>query len=129
MLTQMFSKVNANDLASLKDYLDGGNSGIEQYASAVEYTYDVSPQIYLESGDTVRQVNPDQSFAALGVTSSASSNSLISTMMNTDVFFKLPRTASLYEDQYEVKAGRWPENERELVVVLSSGGGISDFAL
>ena len=65
MLGNLFSQVDPNDLASLKTYLDSGESGIEQYANAIEYTYEVSPQIYRLDGDNVRQVNPDRSFTAL----------------------------------------------------------------
>lgn len=36
---------------------------------------------------------------------------------------------SLYEDQYDVKAGRWPESYNEAVLVLNSDGSISDYAL
>ena len=39
------------------------------------------------------------------------------------------RTESLYENQYDVKAGRWPQNYNECVLVLTSDGGISDFLL
>ena len=37
--------------------------------------------------------------------------------------------ASLYDDQYDVKAGHWPKNKNECVLVLSKKGGISDFML
>lgn len=63
------------------------------------------PQIYREEGDSVRQVHPDQSFDALGFGSSAGSNSMMSTMMSTDVFFEMPENTGLYEDQYDIKAG------------------------
>lgn len=41
----------------------------------------------------------------------------------------MPKTESLYENQYDVKAGRWPQNYNECVLVLTSDGGISDFLL
>ena len=129
MVTEMFSTMDSNDLASLKSWLDSGESGIGQYTSAVEYSYDVMPQIYRLEGDGVRQVNPDNSFAALGLGSSMSSSSMMSSMMGTDVFYEMPDNEELYIDQYEVKAGRWPENYNECVLVLTSGGSISDFML
>ena len=58
-----------------------------------------------------------------------SSNSMMSSMMNTNVFYSLPSHASLYDDQYDVKAGHWPKNKNECVLVLSKKGGISDFML
>lgn len=53
----------------------------------------------------------------------------MSSVMNTDVFHEMPENANLYQEQYEVKAGRWPARYNECVVVLTSGGTISDFML
>ena len=126
MVTNMFSKMNSNDLESLKVYLDSNESSISKYANSVEYTYSVSPQIFLENGKNIRQVNPDKSFSAMGL-GSGSSNSIMSSTMSTDVFHEMPEDADLYKDQYDVKAGRWPENYKECVLVLTSQGDISDF--
>ena len=129
MVTNMFSTMDSNDLASLKAYFDSGESGVEDYTNAIEYSYSVEPQIYKENGDEIRQVHPDQSFSAMGLGSSGSSNSMMSSMMSTDVFYEMPENDRLYKDQYDVKAGRWPENYNECVVVLTSGGSMSDFLL
>ena len=130
VMTNMFSTMDSNDLKSLKEYLDDGKSGIEDYTSAVEYSYSISPRIFRQNKDgSVRQVNPDKSFEALGIGSGASTSSLMSSMMSTNVFFEMPKTESLYENQYDVKAGRWPQNYDECVLVLTSDGGISDFLL
>ena len=129
MVTDMFSTMDSNDLESLKKYLDSGESDIEKYTNAIEYSYDVVPQIYLQEEGDVRRVNPDSSFEALGFGSSSSSSSMMSSMMSTDVFYEMPENTNLYMDQYDVKAGRWPENYNECVLVLTSGGSISDFML
>ena len=129
MVSSMISQVDSNDLKSLKAYLDGGTSGIEQYVTAVEYSYDVTPQIFRLDGDGVRQVNPDKTFSALGFGSTASSSSLMSRFMSTDVFHEMPAETALYENQYDVKAGHWPENDHECVLVLSTNGMVSDLLL
>ena len=127
VITNMFSTMNSNDLASLKKYLDGGADGISDYTNAIEYSYSVTPQIYREDGDSVRQVHPDQSFRSLGLGSG--SNSILSSMMSTDVFYEMPESASLYKNQYDLMAGHWPENYNECVLVLTSDGKMSDFLL
>lgn len=129
MLTNMFSNVDPNDLESLKKYFDSGQSGIDKYANAVEYSYNVSPQIYRMDNDDIRQVNPDSSFSALGLGSAANYNSMMSTMMSTDVFYEMPEDTDLFEGQYDVKAGHWPTKYNECVIVLTSNGSISDFML
>ncbi|MEG0759826.1 MAG: ABC transporter ATP-binding protein, partial [Raoultibacter sp.] len=71
MLSNMFSRIGSNDLASLKKFLDEGGDGIEQYTNSIQYSYNITPQIYSsDTEDGVRQVNPDTSFAALGLGSS-----------------------------------------------------------
>ena len=128
-LTSMFSTIGSNDLKSLKEYLESDECQIDEYAKDIEYKYDVTPIIYSSDTDNLRQLNPDTSFSSLGIGSTASSNSLMSTMMSTNVFFQMPKDKSLYETQYDIKAGKWPTNYNECVLVLSSRGNISDFLL
>ena len=128
MVTNMFSTMDSNDLESLKAYLESDESGIDQYTNAVEYTYSAQPQIYREENDGFRQVNPDHSFDSMGLGSSSGSG-IMSSMMSTDVFYEMPENGALYEGQYDVKAGRWPQDYNECVLVLTLGGGMSDFLL
>ncbi len=129
MITNMLSSVSSNDLASLKEYLDSDECGIDQYTNSIEYSYDVTPQIYDSDTSTIHQVNPDSSFASLGISSQVSSNSIMSASMSTDVFYEMPSDPALYESQYDIKAGRWPESYNECVLVLTGSGGMSDFML
>ena len=126
-LSDMFSGTQTNDLGSLKSYLDDGKSGIMKYANAVEYSYSVVPQIYRMDGESVRQVNPDSSFSALGLGSGSSA--FMSSFMSTDVFHQMPEDKDLYEGQYDLKAGSWPQRYNECVLVLGSDGSVSDFLL
>lgn len=127
MLGNMLSKVEPNDLESLRNYFDSGKSGIEEHSNAIEYAYDVAPQIFRLEEEDVRQVNPDRSFSALGIGSGT--DSFMSSFMNTDVFYQMPENEGLFRKQYDVKAGRWPKQYNECVLVLTSGGSISDFML
>ena len=128
-ITNMFSTIGSNDLKSFKKYLESDESNIKKYAKAIEYSYDVIPTIYSSNTENIRQVNPDTTFASLGMGSGASSNSMMSSMMSTNVFFKMPKDSKLYESQYDVKAGKWPTSYNECVLVLTSQGNISDFLL
>ncbi|MBR0152727.1 MAG: ABC transporter ATP-binding protein/permease [Lachnospiraceae bacterium] len=128
MVERMISRVTSNDLASFKNYLEGPKSEIDRYAKSVEYGYQVVPQIYRldESSSGYRQVHPDHSFDSLGFTGGSS---IFSSYMNTDVFAALPENPDLYINQYEVMAGRWPENNHECIVIIFESGAISDLAL
>ncbi|MDO4383776.1 MAG: ABC transporter ATP-binding protein/permease [Eubacteriales bacterium] len=126
-VTNMFSMMESNDLKSLKKYIDSGKSGLEKHTRAIEYTYNVKPQIFRKNGTDYRQVNPDQTRKKMGM--SISSSMSYSSMMSTDVFHQLPTDSSLYKDEYDVKAGHWPKKNNECVVVLSKNGMVSDLAL
>ena len=130
LITQMVAGITSNDLKSLKTYLESDDCTIAEDASSVEYSYNVQPQIYREDADgSIRQVNPDSSLSSLGISSTSSTNSMMSSMMNTSVFYQLPESDELYNSQYEVKAGRWPEKYNECVAVLGADGTITDYAL
>lgn len=129
MIVNMFSKIGSNDLASLKQYLESNESKVGEYAKAVEYTYNVTPRIYAKDTKNLRQLNPDTSFDSLGMGSSVSSNSIMSSMMSTNVFFQMPTNTKLFEEQYDMEAGNWPTKYNECVLVLTHSGNISDFML
>ena len=130
LITQMVAGITSNDLKSLKTYLESDDCTIAEDATSIEYSYNAQPQIYREDTDgSIRQVNPDSSLSSLGISSTSSTNSMMSSMMNTSVFYQLPESDELYNSQYEVKAGRWPEKYNECVAVLGADGTITDYAL
>ena len=119
---------SVNDLASLKKYLDSDECTISEDAASIEYSYGTAPLIYRQNKDgTVRQIFPDSSLSALNNTTSAAG--IVSSMTNQSVFTEMAEEPSLYEDQYDVKAGRWPKSYNEAVLVLNSDGSISDYTL
>ena len=130
LVTKMVSGISSNDLTSLKKYLESDECTIRGDATSIEYSYNVSPQIYRQDADgSIRKVNPDSTLSALGISSSSSTNSLMSSMMDTSVFYQLPESSDLYSSQYDVKVGRWPETANECVAVLGKDGSIIDYVL
>ena len=130
LVTQMVSGITSNDLRSFKSYLESSGCTIAEDTTSIEYSYNVTPQIFREDADgSIRQVNPDSSLSALGISSSTSTNDLMSSMMNTSVFYQLPASSELYNSQYQVRAGRWPEAYNECVLVLGADGSVTDYAL
>ena len=130
MVTGMFGSIGSNDLASLKEYLDNGDSGIDQYVNSIEYGYSITPQLFSsDTEDSVRQVNPDKSFSSIGFGSATSTNGIMSSMMSTNVFYEMPSDPDLYQDQYDVVAGTWPQSYSDVMLVLTPNGKVSDFML
>ncbi len=129
-LRRLFSSIGSNDLASLKRFLDADGDGINASVNSIQYSYNVTPQIFsADTTDKVRQVNPDSSFSSLGFGSAGSTNALMAQSMSTNVFAQMPDDTRLVEEQYDVVAGHWPTRYDETVLVLTPSGRVSDFML
>ncbi len=125
VLNTLFATSTANDLSSLKEYIESGESDIYDHVTAIEYDYDYDVDIYGIYDGEVRQVNPDNTLSSI---SGSSITSMLSSASSTS-FYVMPENSSLYEDDYEVMAGHWPESYDECVLVLTSNGSISDTML
>ena len=128
LLSQLNIGATSNDLRSLKEYLDSDACTIRDNAT-VEYAYASYPLIYRQNPDgTVQKLNPDTTFSDIA-SENASVTSIMTSMSSPYVFCEMAETPALYEDQYDVKAGRWPEAYNECVLVLDATGSVTDYAL
>ncbi len=128
-VTSFFSKITVNDLTALRDYLESGKTDVYDHVQAIEYSYNLTPQIFFLQDGKARQVNPDRSLAAMGMGSADGMSGLMTSLSSTDTFHAMPANRSLYETQYAVKAGRWPKSWNECVLVLSASGRVTDLSL
>ncbi len=126
-VSRILSTVKTNDLISLKQYFDSGKTNIYELTNGVEYSYGLQPQIFYYNKDNgnYRQVNPNNDFASMGL----SSSSVFTSSYSMNIFFEMPENESLYINQYDIKAGRWPQNSQEAVLVLSRNGSVSDYII
>ena len=129
MMGGMLSSARLNDLAALKRWLDSGYSGMEDYTRGIDYRYGISPQIYQLRDDGYRQVNPDQTMAAFGITTSDGLTGAMSGYGMNEMFRPLPVKEELYKNDYVLLAGSWPEKDTDCVLVLTGSGGIPDMLL
>ncbi|MDO4192507.1 MAG: ATP-binding cassette domain-containing protein [Erysipelotrichaceae bacterium] len=123
--SSIFSRVSSNDLASLKVYFESDECDIRNYAKAIEYSYNVTPLIYRLEGDQIYQINPDQSMGTLGF----GGGTFFSSQFSANIFQPLPYDRSLYINSYDLKAGHWPTNNQEAVLVISQTGHVTDTVL
>ena len=123
-ISTMFSKIGTNDLTSFKSYLEDHEDEVNEMVSLVDYQYSVSPLIYtVDSNDKVSQVNPSTLLSSMtGMSSSLTSMS----SMSSAVFNEMLDDEETIHSQYDVLAGRWPENYDEMVLVLQEPNGMSE---
>ena len=129
ILSGVFSGAGTNDLAALKRWFDSGYSGIEDVTRSINYSYGISPQIYLKEEAGYRQVNPDQTMSALGLSMDDNLSGMMALWSGNDVFYMLPEEEKLYTESYDLLAGHWPRDGSECVLVLMPGGSVPDYLL
>ena len=128
VIDRMFSSFGNNDLASLKSYLDENAAEVSEYARTVEYTYDVTPQVYnADTSEGVDKINPDETFSALGI--GMGQSQFMASFVSTDIFDELPSDMDIVKEQYDLVRGTWPEKPTDLLMVLGRDGTVSDFEL
>ncbi len=125
-LTTMFSSIGSNDLRSLKHYLDTHHDDYKNDVTYINYAYSIRPVIYtIDAADQLAKLNPSSLMSAMYSSQGTSFISSFS-MGGNSVFTEMNDDLDSYKDQYDVLAGRWPENYNELVLVLSEPNSISD---
>lgn len=132
MMDTMLDGAKTNNLAAFKEYIDSGESGLEALTSDISYSYSTPLTIYRTDGaDGIQQVNPNQLFTDLGVgpqqnTASISGQSL---GMSMDVWTQMLSNDALLNSQYDVVAGKMPENYNEVVLITDEENRVTDFTL
>ena len=136
ILETISSKIQTNNLEEFKKFIENGNSNIKDYINAVQYSYNLDLNIYKENEDgSVQQVNPSIVFEKLGfgdIINARDSNEFMSSstmMTDTDVWTEMLDNKELIESQYDVLAGKFPENYNEVVLIVDQDNQISDYTL
>ena len=132
--------VKTNDLSAFKKYLDQNYEKLGDAVSAVEYTYDLTPQVYrTDKKNGLVHVSP----ASLSTNSTVSgdtdsdgsmfggSSSLSDFMAQTvrTQWKELISSQELREQQYELVKGKWPKKFDEVVLVINEDNEVSDYTL
>lgn len=128
MFTSMTQEVERNDLKSFKEYLDNHDK-IKDYTSDIQYSYNVTMNLYKNDLDKITQVNPTTIFDAIGMSMSGISSAYSGYLSNYDVFYEMINNDELNKQQYDLVDGRWPEKYNEVVLTVDSNNQISDYTL
>ncbi len=130
MLSLMGSGAKSNNLEAFKSYIDKNSNKFNEYANAIEYSYNLDLNIYKENEDGYTLVNPDQIMDKLGFGQmNEISNMFSSGVSSYNAFSEMIDNRNLIEEQYDVLAGHLPENYNEVVLVVNKDNFISDYTL
>ena len=130
------TEVRTNNLADFKKYVDDPANGFTDAASAIRYGYGITPQIYNADGTRLNPTSMFDSFMPSGDSMpsgfsgmSASSMSMLSTTSSMNIWQEMLSNRTLVEEQYDVIAGRFPEEKNEVVLVVDERNEINDMYL
>jgi len=124
IMSEMLGSIGSNDLTAFKNHIETNIDTVKPWFNAYEYSYGISPTIY----------STDLTYGPLRVCPGSIMQTYMNSMQtamvaysNMDVFFQMIDNPELIHSQYEVLAGRWPEEYNELVLVLRDENQLNDY--
>jgi len=134
MLNIVSTEVKTNNLEAFKQFVEAENSEIKNNSSAIQYSYGIDLNLYNVKEEDFIKVNPNQIMNALGMggmmEAQATSGMNMSASMSTgNVWQEMLDNRELLETQYNVLAGKWPEQYNEVVLIVDENNQITDYAL
>ncbi len=133
LMSGMMSQVEENNLKGLKAYLEQDDR-LDGLVSGIQYEYATPLTVYrlLEDGRAV-QVNPSTTFDSAGFSEmmnmSASNDMMSASMRQMNAFQPIIDNDEMLHSQFDLIAGRMPENYDEVVLIVNERNELSDYTL
>lgn len=129
IFTSMTSEITKNNTKDFKEYLESDKTDIKDYVSDIQYTYNITMNLYKNDLDKITKVNPTTVFDSIGMNTSGISSAYNSYLSNYNVFYEMLNNQELLEQQYDLVDGRWPTKYNEVVLTVDKNNRISDYTL
>ena len=132
MMEAMFAEISSNDLESFKVFLESGESDIQNLVSDIKYSYSTPLTVYkADTSDGIYRVNPISIYDNMGLShmtemTHMAENPMLSTF---NMWRELISKEDILNSQYEVLAGRMPENYNEVIFVVNKYNQVTDYTL
>ena len=136
------AQTQTNNLAAFKEYLEGENSPVRQYSSAIQYSYALDMKIYAKDSDGTIFLSDVTDLLQTAMTSlyggdySSYFDQFGSAYSRMQVWEEMlpPQDGDglvndLLKEQYELLYGHWPEKYDEAVLIVNKDNEISDLVI
>ena len=123
LITSMLANVKANDLKSFKKRIEDNYEKLKDDLATIDYTYNIDPIIYaVDATNTIAKLNPSNLFSA-----TFGSDSFMSSYSSyTSIYSQMMSNRDVINEQFDILAGKLPENYDEMVLVLQNPNSIPD---
>jgi putative ABC transport system permease protein len=127
----MMAQVQTNDLVSFKAHIEANRDFLDPLVTYITYSFGVEPDLFfMDDAGVPFQVNPNQVFEAFGMGGPQDAGFNMPMMGGGMSFWiELLGNQDFLDSQYDVIAGRWPENKNEVVLIVSENNRITDLLL
>lgn len=135
---EMMNRLNnpnksVNDMKSFRAFIESGTSGMDEFLSGRRYGYDVDLGIYTKDANGSINKSDIQALMETMYGDVAGSEMMSTYYDSLEIWSQLlpgddgQTVSDVVKSQYDVVAGKWPENYDEVVLVLSKNNEINDF--
>lgn len=133
MFQSMYAETSTNDLKSFKKFLDSSED-IKANVNNIEYSYSMTLQVFSETEDGIKKVNPSNvldeiGFGAMSGMFSLGSQMSSSSSLTANVFTELTSNDEMFDTRFELVTGHKPEKYDEAVMIIDKYNEISDYTL
>lgn len=133
MMEAMFAEITANDLKTFKTFLESGETNIGDLVSDIKYSYQTPLTVYkADTSDGPYRVNPTAVYDSMGLSQMSQMNQMYENSMMSGMFSiwkELISKQEILDSQYDVLAGRMPENANEVVLIVNKYNQVTDYTL
>ena len=137
VVNTMLSEIETNNLYQFKKELETAGNEIAALSSEIQYTYNVTPNIYVEdTSEGINQVNPNtviqemMSFGGYDMSFQSDMSSMFGgSSYSFDSWAELISNERILDSQYEIVAGHWPRDKSQVVLIIDENNEISDLVL
>ncbi len=119
MMSMVTNEVTTNNLKDFKKFIEN-NDKLKDLINDIKYVYNFDLNIYSKDTTTINKINPSNIMNELGMGNM---------MMNYNVWTELTNNKKLLESQYDIVAGRLPNNYNEIVLIVDENNAVNDYAL
>ncbi len=137
MLSTLSTQMQTNNLEEFKKYIENEDSTIKDNSNAIQYSYNLNLNLYKDDiSNGIVKVNPSTVMSNIGLAPAENTqntdNSRVTASMSfgsTNVWRELIDNKDLLLSQYDILAGKMPENYNEVVLIVDKNNEISDYTL
>ncbi len=132
MVNAFISESTSNNLDNFKKYIEDNQEEFDECCNDVQYRYSTQLNIYrADTDDGVVRVNPSTMMDSMPMDAGMGdmAESMSSMSQSFSVWTELIGDNMLMEAQYDVIAGRMPENYNEVVLIVDGNNQINELVV